>query len=155
MKLGVVGGLVVILLSSCNQGVLVQETTEIEQGQWAFQDVRRLSVDVSDTITSYDYHLLVRHGGQYAWQNLILYFKTYRPDNTFSIDTLNCTLAQPDGTWMGKGLGDILDNRILFKINQRFRTPGTYMFEFQHAMRPDTVMEVYDIGILISEAEAR
>lgn len=141
-----------LILSSCGNEALIKETTEIQNGNWAFNDARRITCTVDDTLTPYNYQLLVRHGGDYAWQNLIVYFRTYFPNNTYKVDTLNCMLAEPSGKWKGKGLGDLLDNQILFKINEPFPRSGKYIFEIQHAMRPDTIHEIYDIGLLVEKA---
>ena len=127
-------------------------STPIEGGAWAFEDARKLSVDVQDTITPFNFYVLVRHGANYPYQNLILYFKTYYPNNTYKVDTIDCPLAAPSGQWLGSGLGDMLDNRIMFKRNVQFSQGGTYNFELQHAMRPDTIEQVFDIGLMIESA---
>lgn len=141
-----------ILLTGCGREALIFETSEIENGRWAFSDTRRINVNVNDTTTPYNYQLLVRQGGDYAWQNLVVYLKTYYPNNTYQVDTLNCILAEPNGAWRGEGLGDLIDNRILFRMNEPFSMSGNYIFELQHAMRMDTVSEVYDIGLCIEKS---
>jgi len=137
------------LLISCGPPAMVNQITEIPDGEWRFSDAKRFTAEINDTLTPCNYYALIRHGGNYAYQNLILYFKTYYPDNTYIVDTIDCPMADPSGRWLGKGLGDLLDNRVLFKRNVRFKMTGTYNFEIQHAMRSDTVHEIYDIGILI------
>lgn len=149
-------GFIVLLiagvLGSCNPPALVNQTEEVADGHWEFGDIKRFTVDVEDTLQLYNYHILVRHGGNYGYQNLIVYFKTFYPNNTYDIDTINCMMAYPTGEWIGSGLGDLIDNDVLFKINQPLPLPGTYNFEIQHAMRPDTIEEIYDVGILIESA---
>jgi gliding motility-associated lipoprotein GldH len=139
-------------LAACGPESLVNATTPIKGGEWAFEDSRKLEVAVSDTLTPFDFYVLVRHDAQYPYQNLILYFKTYYPNNTYTVDTIDCPLAAPSGRWLGNGLGDLLDNRIMFKRNVQFPQSGAYNFELQHAMRPDTVCCVHDIGLLIQRA---
>lgn len=139
-------------LVACKPDSLVNATTPIENGTWAYEDSRKLEVEVTDTLTPFDFYVLVRHGANYPYQNLILYFKTYYPNNTYTVDTIDCPLAAPSGRWMGSGLGDMLDNRIMFKRNVQFAQPGAYNFELQHAMRPDTICCVHDIGLLIQRA---
>ena len=62
-------------------------------------------------------------------------------------------MADASGKWFGSGLGDILDNPILFKRNLQFPAAGDYQFEIQHAMRQDTVKEIYDVGLRISKVQ--
>lgn len=140
------------LLASCSPPSLVNQITEIPGGEWGFEDAKRFTVEIRDTLTPCNYYALIRHGGNYEYQNLILYFKTYYPDHTYIVDTIDCPMADASGRWLGKGLGDLLDNRVMFKRNTRFKMTGTYSFEIQHAMRPDTVHEIYDVGILIESA---
>lgn len=139
-------------LASCSADALINESTHVENGRWAYHDVRRLSVEVSDTLTPFNYYVQIRHGGNYAYQNLIVYFKTYYPDNTYKIDTVDCPLADKSGRWYGNGLGDLLDTKVMFKRNVQFSQSGNHHFEIQHAMRLDTIDEIYDIGLLIESA---
>ncbi len=139
-------------LVSCGPQTLLTETAQIEKGLWLFDDGRTVTCEVTDTLTPYNFHVLLRHGANYKYQNLILYFKQYYPNNTYTVDTINCPLAENSGIWYGSGIGDLLDNRIMFKRNVQFPMTGTYNFELQHAMRSDTVEEIYDIGILIEGA---
>ncbi|MEX2597247.1 MAG: gliding motility lipoprotein GldH [Salibacteraceae bacterium] len=140
------------LLIACSDDALVNATTPIENGDWAFEDSRKLKVEINDTLSPLNFYVLVRHGGNYAYRNLILYFKTYYPNNTYKVDTIDCPLADKSGRWFGSGLGDLLDNRIMFKRNVQLPLAGEYSFELQHAMRPDTIKEVYDIGLRIENA---
>ena len=142
----------IFILQACGPKTLLTETTEIDGGKWVFSDSRSVSCEVSDTLTPHNFHILLRHGATYKYQNLILYFKLYYPNNTYTIDTIDCPLADKSGRWYGSGIGDLLDNRIMFKRNVQFPMTGTYNFELQHAMRSDTVDEIYDIGLLIEGA---
>ena len=152
-KLIFIGTIAVALLNSCKTDALLNETREVPNSQWVYENTALFSADVVDTLHPYNYFIQVRHSGDYAYRNLILYFKTYYPNNTYIVDTVDCPLAEPNGKWIGTGIGDLLDNRIMFKINQRFPIAGSYNFELQHAMRPDTIHEIYDVGLLIESAK--
>ena len=144
--------IIAVLMTGCSSPSFLNQIDQIPNAEWGFTDPVRFSAKVLDTSQAYNYSIQVRHGGNYDYQNLIVFFKTYYPNNTYIIDTVDCPLAEPNGRWLGSGLGDIIDNRILFKINQRFPQTGEYNFEIQHAMRMDTVYEIYDVGLLISSA---
>jgi gliding motility-associated lipoprotein GldH len=64
-------------------------------------------------------------------------------------DTVEIMLATPEGKWMGKGLGDLWDNQILFKRNVTFPEPGEYKFEITHAMRANPLTGILDGGMRI------
>ena len=44
-------------------------------------------------------------------------------------------MAQPDGTWLGKGYGSIKENKLWFKENIVFPSAGVYTLRLSHAMR--------------------
>ncbi len=57
-----------------------------------------------------------------------------------------------NGKWLGEGLGDIWDNRVLFKKNVSFPQKGEYRFEFTQAMRLNPLPGVMDVGIRIEKS---
>lgn len=144
--------LTLILMSSCDKNVVLSESSPIEDGKWAFENNVEIAVELTDTLSPLNFFIEVRHGSNYPYQNLILFFKTYFPNNTYKVDTIDCPLAEKSGRWYGSGLGDLLDNRIMFKRNVQLPQAGGYKFELQHAMRPDTIEEIYDIGLRIEKA---
>jgi gliding motility-associated lipoprotein GldH len=97
----------------------------------------------------------VRNSAGYNYSNLFLFIKTIFPKGEQTIDTLECTLADPSGKWLGEGLGDIWDNQILFKKNIRFPQSGQYKFEVEQAMRIDPLTSIMDIGLRIEKAEKK
>jgi gliding motility-associated lipoprotein GldH len=144
--------MLMIGLGACTKPALVNQTQEVTAGEWGYADLKSFSQEVSDTLSPYNFYAQIRHSGNYEYQNLIIYFKTYFPNNKFVVDTIDCPMANAAGKWMGSGLGDLLDNQVMFKRNLQFPIPGTYKFEIQHAMRPDTIHEIYDVGLLIKSA---
>jgi gliding motility-associated lipoprotein GldH len=66
-------------------------------------------------------------------------------------DTVELTLADASGKWLGSGMGDIWDNRVLFKQSFRFPEKGTYQFALEQAMRVDPLPQVMDVGIRIEK----
>ena len=152
MKKSILMVLVVMVFAACGPDTLINETREIEKGEWAFSDTKQFSLLINDTLTPLDFSVLIRHGGNYPYQNLILYVKTYFPNNSFKVDTIDCPLADKSGRWYGSGLGDMLDNKVVFKRNVQMPLSGQYNFEIQHAMRSDVVHEIYDIGLHIESA---
>ncbi|MCO4805470.1 gliding motility lipoprotein GldH [Salibacteraceae bacterium] len=138
-------------LMGCESDALINETKEIIGSTWAYDQPVSFTTEVSDTLATHNFYIQLRHGGDYKYQNLIVFFRTYYPNNTFITDTVDCPLAETDGKWKGSGLGDILDNRIVFKINQTFPQAGTYNLELQHGMRSDSIHEIYDVGLLVHQ----
>lgn len=141
---------VMLGLGACSSPVLVNQSFEIADGQWNLDQRPRLSFAVTDVETPYDFSLLVRHTGDYRWENIVVLCKTYHPDNHFTVDTLNCTLAATSGQWLGSGLGDVFDLEWTYRTAQRFQATGNYEIELEHGMRAQVVEGVLDVGIKIS-----
>jgi gliding motility-associated lipoprotein GldH len=66
-----------------------------------------------------------------------------------SVDTLECLLADEQGSWLGKGAGNVWDNQILLKKNVRFPRKGVYSFLITQGMRKDPLVDVADVGLRI------
>ena len=95
-KLIFIGTIAVALLNSCKTDALLNETREVPNSQWVYENTALFSADVVDTLQPYNYFIQVRHSGDYAYRKLILYFKTYYPNNTYIVDTVDCPLAEPN-----------------------------------------------------------
>ena len=60
-------------------------------------------------------------------------------------------LADNQGKWMGKGIGDLYDYQFRFKELVLFPVKGEYSFEIEQAMRDEVLPYVTDIGIRIEK----
>jgi gliding motility-associated lipoprotein GldH len=143
----------VLFFSSCNDNRIFEENKEIPESGWDSSNAVSFSVDIKDPATPANFYINVRNADGYPYSNLFLFVRTKFPDGKQSNDTLECMLADENGKWIGKGIGDIYDNRIPFKRNVRFPLPGTYIFEIRQGMRNSSVPLIMDIGLRIEKAE--
>jgi gliding motility-associated lipoprotein GldH len=143
----------IISFSSCDRKRIFEQNKEIKNNDW-FQDKPLVfQVPIKDTSQVCNVYINVRNAGFYRFSNLYLFINTIFPGGQIQRDTVECTLAAPDGRWLGDGLGDIWDNRILFKNNVRFPQPGEYRFELIQAMRVNPLPGIMDAGIRIEKSE--
>lgn len=145
--------LVIFLFSSCDKNRVFEENQDIPESGWKISDVKKFEVDILDPSTSTNFYINVRNADGYPYSNLFLFIKTIFPNGKYSNDTLECVLADANGKWIGKGIGDIYDNQIPFKKNVRFPLAGKYSFEIQHGMRSDNIPLIMDVGLRIEKAE--
>lgn len=110
------------------------------------------NVPVSDTVNRYNIFITVRNADSYDFNNLYLFIDINSPMKITERDTMECILADADGRWLGNGLGDIWDNKILFKKNIKFQKPGTYQFIINQAMRVDSLHMIMDAGLSIEKS---
>lgn len=134
---------------SCNTKALFDNTKSIPGDVWNQYEKIKFEVPVADTYGSYKFYLNVRHTTDYRYANLYFFINTKFPDGTTARDTVECILARRDGKWLGKGLTGIKDNQVLLRTGLKFPVPGTYIFEFEQAMREEDLEGITDIGLRI------
>jgi gliding motility-associated lipoprotein GldH len=137
--------------SSCDSKRIFEENTEISNSVWDASEKVKFEVTITDTISGNNVLINIRHAGFYPYSNLFLFVNTTFPNGKTTRDTVECMLADDKGKWFGKGLGDLWDARILFKRNVRFSQSGTYIFEYEQAMRVEQLPGVMDVGLRIEK----
>lgn len=144
---------IVIILISCDSKRVFEKNTRLDDNNWDYNKPLSFLVQLEDTSRYYNMYLNVRNAGFYKFSNLFLFVNTRLPQGQLLRDTAECILASPDGKWMGDGLGDIYDNRILFRKHFKFPQKGEYRFELIQAMRINPLPGIMDAGIRIEKAE--
>ncbi len=131
---------------------MYRKSITIPGNTWDMNKPLLFDVPVSDTINKYNIFVTVRNAGSYDFNNLYLFIDIASPMKIAERDTMECILADANGRWLGKGLGDIWDNKILFKQNVKFPKPGVYEFTYNQAMRADSLPMIMDAGISIEKS---
>ena len=142
--------LVVLVFASC-QNDSFNERTVIPEAEWAQENRVAFDVDVNDTISGYVFGLDFRHLENYRYSNLFVFLHTRMPNGNLTHDTIECTLATPEGRWMGKSSGSMRDMHVPLNENLRFPLKGTYHFEIEQAMREPVLKGISDIGLFIEK----
>lgn len=139
------------MLVSCDKNRVFEQNKSISQYSWDYNVPLTFTVDITDTVSTNNMYINIRNDGTYRFSNLFLFVNTVLPQGQHLRDTVEITLASPDGQWLGKGLGDIYANRYLFRENFRFPQKGTYRFELIQAMRVNPLLGIMDAGIRIEK----
>lgn len=143
----------ILLLTACDSNRIFEENKEIPDNNWESTNKIKFQVAIKDPATAANFYINIRNADGYPYSNIYLFIKTTFPNGKFSTDTLECILADEQGKWLGKGLGDIYDNQIPFKRNVRFPLAGNYLFEIQQGTRTDNLPLIMDVGLRIEKAE--
>lgn len=142
--------LLLATLAGCGD-VMFQQSHKVPNKNWEVDRTFQFEVPVQDTVGSYDFYIDLRNDSDYPYANIYMFVNTTFPSGKTARDTVECILADKRGKWLGDGLGDILDNHILFKENVRFPNSGTYVFEFEQGMREEALPAMLDVGISIEK----
>lgn len=136
----------------CDASSVFEANYEIEDGIWDVNDAARFSFQINDTVNFHDFHVHLRNGDDYAWNNIYLFVDLTFPNGKHSLDTVECILADPQGKWYGSGAGSRYYNRFRMPSKTRvvFPDTGTYHVSIQQAMRDSSLEGIHDVGFRLS-----
>lgn len=138
-----------LLLFACETSVVFQQQKAIPLEGWHYRDTIIFEASITDTIALHTMHLDIRNTVDYRYSNLFIFLDIEFPDGMILRDTIECILADRQGSWTGKGFGKMRTNRFLFRDDVWFPQQGVYTFRIFQGMREDQLQGIADIGIRI------
>ncbi len=141
------------LFTACDPGFLFEKNVTVDASGWEASDPVAIDFQIQDTISPVNLYVNIRHNTSYDKSNLYLFVDTWYPNGHHTRDTLEFILAEPDGQWIGEGLGKIKSLQVPIARGVRFPMAGDYKMEFEQAMRTDDLKGVEDIGLRIEKMQ--
>ena len=141
---------ILLILASCDSRTIYDHNKSMQDDVWKSDQIIRFDVELKDTVNIHKFYLNLRHNTSYRYANIFLFINTTFPDGKEARDTVECILADPSGKWLGKGISNIRDNQVLLRRGLRFPQQGTYIFEFEQAMREPELEGIMDLGLRIA-----
>ena len=142
---------------SCDKTAAFHEYKSLPK-YWKSDSAVILKVNDLDTLSQYNAFITLRNDNAYAFSNLFLITEMQFPNGKTITDTLEYKMAEPDGSWLGEGFGDLKENKLWYKENIQFNETGTYTFKVKQAMRrngdvdPISDLEgIKDVGLRIEK----
>jgi len=142
--------LTVLVLVSCNDHTQYDQQVTLPESGWFKNEAVKFDLDITDTITPYNFDITLRYTTNYRYSNLYIFLITRFPEGKMSRDTIELMLADPSGKWLGKGWGNVRDDEISLKSPLFFPQKGHYQFLVQQAMRTDTLREITHVGLRLT-----
>ncbi len=149
--------LTTVFLVSCESDTIFSETRAMD-GYWGADEVVAFNIPQLDSLKKYNLFVNVRNSNEYKYNNLFLIVSINFPHGKTVTDTLEYRMANPDGSWMGQGVGRMKENKLLYKENVQFTENGNYTIDIAQAMRNNGEVEgvtklegVTDVGFSIEE----
>lgn len=131
----------VVFLVSCDDSIVTTDYKATTNGSWNKDSVVEFNFTGLDTINKHDMFINIRNDNTFSYSNLFLIAALDYPNGDTVTDTLEYMMAQPDGTWLGKGYGSIKENKLWYKENIVFPSSGVYTLRVSHAMRKNGNVE--------------
>ena len=149
--------LVMVLFFSCDSNTVVSES-ETLSGIWNKNETIDFSIPQLDSLKKYDLFVNLRNTNDYRFNNIFLIVTMEFPHGKTITDTLEYKMANPDGAWLGAGIGNVKENKLWYKENVSFSEKGEYKIRINHAVRNNgnvdgvTNLEgITDVGYSVEE----
>jgi gliding motility-associated lipoprotein GldH len=143
--------LICLLLLSCDKSRVFEKNIKIPGNTWKKENIIHFSVNISDTANSHNIYINLRNRSQYTYSNIFMFITTHAPSGESVRDTFEITLADARGRWLGKGIGNALNNQVLYLRNIKFPYRGIYVFDIEQAMWDDELDNIVDVGLRIEK----
>ncbi|MBQ4913477.1 gliding motility lipoprotein GldH [Maribacter sp. MMG018] len=149
----------ILCFFSCNTDVVTSEYKSLNGAVWNRDDVIKFNFSEIDTVQEYNMFINVRNDNTFPYSNLFIITSLTTPEGEVLQDTMEYEMALPDGTWLGKGSGSLKENKLWYKENIVFPSPGVYTLEVSHAMRKNGNVSgiiglegITDVGLEITKS---
>jgi len=141
-----------LVLAACDRKMVFDQYKAIQKAEWQKDSVLTFDVKITDPEQNNDLFVNVRNDIDYKFSNLWLFIGITQPgDSIAATDTLEITLADPSGKWLGEGFGGIKTTQNLFRSNVYFPKPGIYKISIQQGMRGFVLEGITDIGVRVEK----
>jgi gliding motility-associated lipoprotein GldH len=144
-------------LTSCDETLAGSGSQSFPEMAWPQEQPAVFEINPPDSLMEYHINLRLRNNQDYAYKNLWLITQMKFPQGKIVTDTLEYDMADAQGAFLGSG-HDVIENKLGFKKEFRFRESGTYQLTLQQAMRKSgsaTPLEqlegVLDVGYTIEK----
>tara|TARA_B100000902_G_scaffold383616_1_gene422709 strand:- start:1694 stop:2122 length:429 start_codon:yes stop_codon:yes gene_type:complete len=114
---------------SCDNSIVFEEYKSFENQKWNTDSTALFNCFITDTTSKNIIKVKLRHTVEYEFQNLFLFIKAEETD------TIEIQLANKEGRWKGKGVGDIRTVEFVYKNKEVFSKKGEFIIEIEQAMR--------------------
>lgn len=131
----------------------------MENGSWSMDNPIKFEFSKLDSIQTHNMFINIRNDNNFQFNNLFLITELEYPNGNTLKDTLEYKMAEPNGEWLGKGLGSIKENKLWFQEKIVFDDSGVYKVNITHAMRKNGDVDgiyvldgITDVGLEIEKS---
>ncbi|MEO8404991.1 MAG: gliding motility lipoprotein GldH [Chitinophagaceae bacterium] len=135
---------------SCTTIDLYESSVSIPGHEWKSSYKPDFHFTITDTTKPYKLFLVLRHTDKYDFNNLYLNFYIKGPGSDSILKRQqDVTLATNDSGWLGNGMDDIYEHRIL--LEKHTLKAGEYSFTIEQIMREDPLKNVLNVGLRLEK----
>jgi gliding motility-associated lipoprotein GldH len=146
------GVCVAFLLNSCSETPTYEKSYAFDNKEWAQNVKPSFTIDIQDIEKEYDFIITLRTTTDYKYSNLWIYLNTTTPDGKKAREPFEIKTTNPDGSWIGKKTGTIVEHSLYFK-RRKLPLKGRYVFVLEQGITDSKVDQVLDIGLQVLEVK--
>lgn len=134
------------LFSSCNLDTVVDTNQSMENNRWLYTNAAKAEFEIKETKKPYQVNFKLRINTEYRYSNLFV-IATFKDAKQRKRIRYQFKVAKEDGTWLGKGSGNLYTYSFPLLKNHRFTDTGKYHIDIEQNMRDNPLLGVSDVGI--------
>lgn len=140
-------------LQACKNIDVYEKNTSIPNMQWQNNFNAAGTFNITDTISTYNIFIVLRHTDAYMYNNIWLNAGLKSPcDSAMQFQKINLSLGNDAMGWEGVGMNDILEVRKLISGKpKRFIKAGAYSFIVGQLMRDNPLQHIISAGLRIEK----
>lgn len=140
-------------LLSCNSHSENLKIADVNNS-WDKKTAHEFQYEIKNAQEPKNIIFVVRNNNSYPYSNLRLIINVADQNKkTILTDTINEIMAKPDGSWIGKGFGEVKEIQFPFRNQFQFPADGTYTIGIVQAMREDKLQGIEDIGVIVEPSK--
>jgi len=151
--------LFIALLACCYTGCIpapdfhYQKEEPIPHNEWNYSFKPSFKFAITDTTVRYRPFFIIQHTQAYPYNNLWVWVSIKAPgDSVVKKERINVVLAEPTGKWLGRGMGEIYEQRMPLNLNLvKFDKVGDYEVTIEQNMRINPLPEVLHVGFRLEK----
>ena len=140
----------VACLSACAKLDVYEKNVSIPKYEWSYSNKPTFDFSITDTASSYEIYIVLRHTDAYRYNNIWLNLGTKFPGDTIRYQRFELQLGSDATGWEGTGMDDIWEVRKpVTKGPVKFSKAGNYTFTLAQAMRENPLQHIMNAGIRV------
>lgn len=138
------------LLGACGKAPHYEKVVSFDNNEWNQKQKPQFEVEIDDTTAVYAFVLTVRTTTEYGFNNLWIFWNTKTPSGEKVREPFELKITNPDGTWVGKNSGTVVENQLHFR-NRKIAEKGTYTFTLEQGITEPVIGDVLDVGLSVEK----
>ncbi|TPN87954.1 gliding motility lipoprotein GldH [Aquimarina algicola] len=150
---------VALIAVSCDNTQVFDQYQSVSE-TWEIDEKISFVLPELDQNQEYNLFINIRNDNEYKYSNLYVIGEIKFPNGKVIVDTLEYSMAAPNGQWLGRGFSDLKESKLWYKEKVKFIEEGTYTITLQHAMRKNgevngvnSLTGIRDVGFRIETVE--